>query len=99
VIVCRAGRGAGVPAYRYVVQGRVQGVGYRYFVLRQADALGVSGYARNRADGSVEVVAEGSEAAMGDFEARLREGPSFAEVKNLEKEPIAERGSSGFHVR
>jgi acylphosphatase len=88
-----------VPAYRYLVEGRVQGVGYRYFVLRQADALGVSGYARNRADGSVEVVAEGSEAAMAGFEARLREGPSFAEVTNLEREAIAERGSSGFHIR
>jgi acylphosphatase len=99
VIVCRAGREAGVPAYRYVVTGRVQGVGYRYFVWRQADALGVGGYARNRADGSVEVVAEGSEAALADFEARLREGPSFAEVTNLEREAVAERGSSGFHIR
>jgi acylphosphatase len=99
VIVCRAGRGAGVPAYRYLVEGRVQGVGYRYFVVRQADALGVSGYARNRADGSVEVVAEGSEAAVADFEARLREGPSFAEVTNVEREAVAERGSSGFHIR
>jgi acylphosphatase len=77
----------------------VQGVGYRYFVWRQADALGVGGYARNRADGSVEVVAEGSEAALADFEARLREGPSFAEVTNLEREAVAERGSSGFHIR
>jgi len=88
-----------VPAYRYLVEGRVQGVGYRYFVVRQADALGVSGYARNRADGSVEVVAEGSEAAVADFEARLREGPSFAEVTNVEREAVAERGSSGFHIR
>ena len=47
VIGSRAGKGADVPAYRYVVTGRVQGVGYRYFVLRQADALGVSGFARN----------------------------------------------------
>jgi acylphosphatase len=88
-----------VPAYRYVVSGRVQGVGYRYFVLRQAHVLGVNGYARNRADGSVEVVAEGAEAALADFEARLREGPSFARVENVEREAIAERGSSGFHVR
>ncbi len=88
-----------MPAYRYVVSGRVQGVGYRYFVMRQADALGVSGYARNRADGSVEVVAEADDAVLADFEARLREGPSFAEVANLEREPIAERGSGGFHIR
>jgi acylphosphatase len=99
VIVCRAGKGAGVPAYRYLVAGRVQGVGYRYFVLRQAEALGVSGYARNRADGSVEVLAEGDLAVLADFEARLREGPSFAEVANVEREEVAERGSGGFHIR
>jgi acylphosphatase len=74
-------------------------VGYRYFVLRQAGVLGVSGFARNLADGSVEVVAEGTEAALADFEARLREGPSFAGVENVEREAIAERGSSGFHIR
>jgi acylphosphatase len=99
VIVSRAGKELAVPAYRYVVQGRVQGVGYRYYVLRQADALGVSGFARNRADGSVEVVAEGSDAALADLEARLREGPAFAEVAGVEREAVAERGSSGFHVR
>jgi acylphosphatase len=88
-----------VPAFRYVVSGRVQGVGYRYFVLRQADGLGLSGFARNRADGSVEVVAEGSGEALADLEARLREGPAFAEVTNVEREAIAERGSSGFHIR
>ena len=88
-----------MPAYRYVVSGRVQGVGYRYFVLRQADALGVSGFARNLADGAVEVVAEGTEAVLADFEARLREGPAFAEVANVEREAIAERGSGGFHIR
>ena len=88
-----------MPAYRYVVTGRVQGVGYRYFVLRQADGLGVSGFARNRPDGSVEVMGEGSEKALADFEGRLREGPAFAEVTSVEREATAERGSSGFHIR
>jgi acylphosphatase len=88
-----------VAAYRYVVAGRVQGVGYRYFVMRQAEALGVSGYARNRPGGSVEVVAEADEAVLADFEARLREGPSFAEVTSVEREPVAERGQGGFHIR
>jgi acylphosphatase len=88
-----------VPAYRYLVEGRVQGVGYRYFVLRHADTLGVTGFARNRADGTVEVVAEGSESALLELEARLREGPAFAEVEHVQREPIAPRGDSGFHVR
>jgi acylphosphatase len=88
-----------VPAYCYLVQGRVQGVGYRYFVLRQASQLGVSGFARNRADGAVEVVAEGSEAALADLESRLREGPAFSEVSGVEREAIEPRGGSGFHIR
>jgi acylphosphatase len=99
VIVSRAGKGAAVPAYRYVVRGRVQGVGYRYFVLRQAEALGVRGFARNHGDGSVEIVAEGTDGALSDFEARLREGPAFAGVADVDREAIAERGSGGFHIR
>lgn len=84
---------------RFVVRGRVQGVGYRYFALREAEALGVAGFARNLADGSVEVVAEADAALLRDLEARLREGPSFAEVASIESEPLAERGASGFHIR
>jgi acylphosphatase len=88
-----------VPAYRYLVQGHVQGVGYRYFVLRQASELGVTGFARNRADGCVEVVAEGDERALVDLESRLREGPAFAEVTGVEREAIPPRGDGAFHVR
>ena len=99
MIVSRAGKGVDVPAYRYVVKGRVQGVGYRYFVLRQADGLGVSGFARNLPDGSVEVLGEGGAGVLADFEARLREGPAFAEVTGVEREAVAERRSGGFHIR
>ena len=88
-----------MPAYRYLVRGRVQGVGYRYFVLRQAGALGVTGFARNRADGAVEVVAEGTDDALAGLEGRLREGPAFAEVTDVERETIEPRGDAGFHVR
>ena len=88
-----------MPAYRFVVQGRVQGVGYRYFVMREAASLGVSGFARNRPDGSVEVVAEGSDEVLGDLEARLRQGPAFAQVTGVDRAPIAPRGDQGFHIR
>lgn len=88
-----------MAAYRYVVRGRVQGVGYRYFVLREAGALGVSGFARNLPDGQVEVMAEGPEGALADLEERLREGPSFASVSGVEREEVAHRGDSGFHIR
>jgi acylphosphatase len=88
-----------MPAFRYIVQGRVQGVGYRYFARRQAEALGVTGYARNRPDGTVEVVAEGAQRALDDFESRLRAGPDFASVSGLDRAPIEERGDSGFSIR
>jgi acylphosphatase len=88
-----------VAANRYIVVGRVQGVGYRYFVLRQAEALGLTGFARNRPDGSVEVVAEGSEELLAQFEKSLGEGPSFSAVTSVEREAIAPRGDSGFQIR
>jgi acylphosphatase len=88
-----------VPSFRYLVTGRVQGVGYRYFVLRKAGDLGLSGFARNRADGSVEVVAEGPEEVLASFEQMLREGPAFAAVSDVVREAIAPRGGSGFDIR
>jgi acylphosphatase len=88
-----------MAAYRYLARGHVQGVGYRYFVMQQAQALGVTGYARNLPDGTVEVVAEGRDEALADFEARLRDGPGFARVDAVERSAIAVRGDKGFQVR
>ena len=88
-----------MPAYRYYVNGRVQGVGYRYFVLREAEALGISGFARNLPDGRVEVVAEGPGEDLERFEDRLRRGPAFATVTGVERVESAPRGDTGFPVR
>jgi acylphosphatase len=88
-----------VKAYRYVVRGRVQGVGFRYFALRQAEALGVAGFARNLPDGRVEVVAEAAAEILTDFESRLSQGPGFARVEAVDREAIPPRGDQGFHIR
>jgi acylphosphatase len=89
-----------LPAYRYLIRGRVQGVGYRYFVSREAQSLGIAGFARNLADGVVEVVAEAAHEALAAFEARLREGPAFASVASVDRTPIPPRGAErGFHIR
>ena len=88
-----------MASFRYLVRGRVQGVGYRYFVMREANALGVSGFARNLPDGTVEVVAEAADEVLELFEDRLRQGPSFASVKALDRSAIAARGDQGFHIR
>ena len=66
-----------------VIEGRVQGVGFRYFVLRQAQALGVAGRAWNRADGAVEIEAEGSQESLAEFLDALRLGPSGARVQRI----------------
>jgi acylphosphatase len=88
-----------MPAYRYCVSGRVQGVGYRYFALREAEALGIAGFARNLPDGKVEVVAEGADEALARFADRLRQGPPFATVTSVERVDSVPRGDAGFHIR
>ena len=88
-----------MPTYRFLVAGRVQGVGYRYFALQEAQARGLAGFARNLDDGRVEVVAEGPAEALAAFEGRLLEGPAFAKVTRVEKAEAPDHGDSGFHIR
>jgi len=68
-----------------VVHGRVQGVGFRYFVIREAGALGLAGTARNRPDGTVEVDAEGGAGALDQLIAAVRRGPIGARVEHVEE--------------
>lgn len=75
---------------RYVVRGRVQGVGFRWWCRRVADELGVRGRVRNRADGTVEIVAAADPPALAAFEDRLRAGPSMARVEDIDAEPSSE---------
>lgn len=74
-----------MTATRFVVRGLVQGVGFRWFVWRQAKRFGLRGLARNLRDGSVEVIADGSEAALVELERALRRGPPAAQVASVEK--------------
>jgi acylphosphatase len=66
-----------------VVRGRVQGVGFRYFVARQARSLGLLGWVRNMADGAVEVEAEGPRALLDALLEELRHGPPGARVSGV----------------
>jgi acylphosphatase len=69
---------------RYLVQGRVQGVGFRWFVEREAQTLGVTGWVRNNPDGTVETLATGTRHQLSELHRRLREGPRAARVDNVE---------------
>jgi acylphosphatase len=83
-------------AKKYVVSGRVQGVGYRFFAERVAQELGMGGYVKNLWDGRVEVYAIGDEALLEEFKRRLEQGPPGSRVKNIEEsdEPVNKRYSS-----
>jgi acylphosphatase len=85
---------------RYRISGQVQGVGYRYFVWREAQALGLDGWVRNCADGTVEALFDASEGDHAVIRRLLEEGPQFSSVSEVES--IDEPGGSvpsGFDIR
>ena len=73
---------------RLTVTGRVQGVGYRDWVMEMAERLGLSGWVRNRVDGSVEAVIVGDDAAVGRMIEACRRGPSAARVDAVDVDPL-----------
>ena len=86
-------------ARRYVVSGRVQGVGFRYFVLRAAREVGVTGWVRNLADGSVEVQGQGDQSQLDSLESKLRTGPPRSDVRSVEVHHTAPERCSDFRIR
>ncbi len=82
------------------VRGRVQGVGFRYYVVERASALGLRGYARNAHNGDVEVLAQGPRPALERLLTLLRQGPPAAHVQDVQvtwRHPTEHM--RGFHVR
>ena len=69
-----------------LIFGSVQGVGFRFFAMWNARQFGIRGWIRNRADGSVEIDAEGSEADLAHFTDAMKQGPEYAVVKSVEIE-------------
>jgi acylphosphatase len=74
---------------RYLITGRVQGVGFRWFVEREAQLIGVRGWVRNRDNGTVEVLASGSNEQLGSLYDKLKEGPRAARIDEVEVEEAA----------
>ena len=73
-------------AFKTIISGRVQGVGFRYFTELQARELNIHGYVKNRPDGRVEVHAEGDKDHLQSFLDRLKEGPRTAHVDDMDTE-------------
>jgi acylphosphatase len=83
---------SGTARLEAVVRGRVQGVGFRYFVLREAARLGLGGWVANEADGTVRTVAEGARPALEALLVALREGPRGAVVGSVSEEWLPASG-------
>lgn len=89
-----------IVARRFFVSGRVQGVGFRYFVQDHAASEGVHGYARNLPDGRVEVFVEGDDESVMRVERAVRRGPASAEVDNVVVEAAVPSGrATGFSIK
>jgi acylphosphatase len=87
-----------MTSVRFIVTGRVQGVFYRASTREQALGLGLAGHAKNRSDGSVEVVACGAVDALEALERWLRQGPPEARVETVSREDLPEQDLRGFHI-
>jgi acylphosphatase len=85
-------------AKRYFVRGRVQGVGYRYFVESVAAELKLTGYTRNLDDGRVEVYAVGPPAKVAELSQWLWKGPRLADVRGVEEQDAAVQHYSSFRI-
>ena len=65
------------------ITGKVQGVGFRFFVQQQAQKLGINGWVSNKSNGDVEALAQGEKADLEQFIAKVKEGPSFSKVEDV----------------
>jgi len=87
-----------LTARRYLVRGRVQGVGYRYFVERAALELGLTGYAKNMDDGRVEVYVTGPLEQVAEIGGYLWKGPRLSEVRGVEEREAPVEKYVSFHI-
>ncbi len=87
-----------MSAKRWLIRGRVQGVGFRYFAQRAAEGLALAGYVRNLEDGRVEVYAVGPEEKLSELAGLLHRGPRWAEVYGVEEQEAAPRPGRTFEI-
>ena len=89
-----------IVAKRFLIAGRVQGVGFRFFAEAQAAVEGVHGYVQNLADGRVEALVEGDEESVERVERALRRGPPGSRVDSVDVEGVPpSRRATGFSIR
>jgi len=82
-----------------IVTGRVQHVGFRYFTLKEASALNLTGYVRNQENGDVRIIVRGPEDLLDDFLVSIRKGPGWARVDGLKIQELPDEEFSGFQIK
>ena len=87
------------PALHLLIEGRVQGVGYRQWFAGEARSLGLTGWVRNRADGRVEAVVSGASDLVERLFAAAQRGPRFASVSRIERHGIKDDDWPDFSIR
>ncbi len=85
--------------HNWIVTGRVQGVGFRYFTYSIANKYGLRGWVRNLSDGSVEVMVQGEEARIENLRKYLLRGNMFIKVGKIQEKTLEAEGFSGFEIR
>lgn len=86
---------------KYILKGRVQGVGFRFFTTKNAEKLGITGSVKNLANGNVEVYAKGEKKQLENLKAKLIKGNSFSRVEDIEEYEVPNEkvNDNDFHVR
>ena len=82
-----------------IVHGRVQGVGFRYFTAMEARKTNVSGFVRNRHDGTVEIEVEGTDGDLAAFTTAIETGPRYGHVSRVDRTELTPTGETGFQIR
>ncbi len=85
-------------AVRVRIEGRVQGVGFRYWLIERAGGLGLDGWVRNRRDGAVEAVFAGPADAVAEMVLHCHDGPAFARVACVHEQPETDPVEAGFNA-
>ncbi len=88
-----------MSAYRFRIEGRVQGVGFRYFTTRLAESFDIGGWVRNTDDGAVEILATGDEQNIRSFREQIEIGPAGARVQRVDARAVDDEHHAGFVVR
>ncbi|MEK6963171.1 MAG: acylphosphatase [Nanoarchaeota archaeon] len=88
-----------MPCLHIHISGKVQGVSFRYYVLKEAQRRGVFGWVKNLEDGRMEVVAQGKEEELQQLTRLCRKGPLYAEVEKVDVKEVPEQKLEGFEIR